>query len=97
MKSRRNILKITESVYRRLIQEQLPDLGDVQFSPQRIDGVPTDEPNTDDEKRLRYDLQAWIKYNSLPSNTAGQIRDLIKSPKYKNFFHTIDSDNTLLS
>ena len=96
MKRKRDFTKITESVYKRLLGEEVPDLGNVQFSPQRVDGARTDEPNTDDEKRLRYDLQAWIKYNSLPTSAAEQIRNLIKSPKYKNFFHTIESDSVPL-
>lgn len=85
--------KIFESVCRRLLQENSLDLGKIEFSPQRKDGAPKDEPNTDlEEEILSYLGDAVDAGEILPEEIRDTLASLMKSKKYGAFFHAPDVD-----
>jgi hypothetical protein len=82
---------VYEIVLRRLLREGHIDLGDVEFSPNRIDDVRTDEENTEEEDYLFDDLETWIRHTIMGRETAQNIEKLSKSKKYGDFFRTLKS------
>ncbi|NBW12290.1 MAG: hypothetical protein EBR82_30090 [Caulobacteraceae bacterium] len=78
--------EIASRVCRRLVVESGLDLGNVQFSPRRTDGAPTDEPDTDDEHDLYASIKNWVDYGVPNRHLANQLYDLLKDPKYRSFF-----------
>lgn len=91
--------KIYESVLNRLLREiDSVNLGDVQFSPQRIDGARKDEPNTEVENKLMDDLRMWIMDNTSvgdPQNLRKTLIELMQSPKYGKFFQPPQSNRPI--
>ena len=88
---------IYERVLRRLLCEETPDLGDVEFSTKRRDGAPTNEPDTPDEAKLYDRLKRWVDSgkNQYIIGVAPIISDLMKDPKYGKFFHAPSSSAVL--
>lgn len=72
---------------RAMIREEL-DLGRVVFSPERRDGVPTDEPNTPDEQEIYDGLGAWVwdKRRGADRDMVADIKTLMGDPRYSDFF-----------
>jgi hypothetical protein len=67
---------------RRYIKEAI-DLGKVQFSPSRVDGVNSTEPNTPEENALYNSLQRRIiGMEDIDEKTAHILSQLINSEKY---------------
>ena len=66
---------------RRYIREAI-DLGNVQFSPNRLDNVDKTEPNTQDEKALYDALKRRLNGGAITKPTADLLKQLINSPKY---------------
>lgn len=81
-----DVSRIIERVYGRLLREAL-DLGDVEFSPLRVDGAPTDEPDTEDEKALAKDVRWWLDAASASRDLPKKMKELMAHPKYGRFFH----------
>jgi len=70
------------ALLQRYIREAI-DLGNVQFAPDRLDGVDTSEPNTPEEETLYRDLINRVVDNGKVSpETADKLRQLIDSEKY---------------
>lgn len=66
---------------RRYIRESI-DLGNVQFSPNRLDNVDKTEPNTQVEKGLYDALHNRLRGGAITKPTADLLKQLIDSPKY---------------
>lgn len=66
---------------RRYIRESI-DLGNVQFSPNRLDNVDKTEPNTQTEKDLYDALKRRLSGGPITKPTADLLKQLINSPKY---------------
>ena len=67
------------SLIRRYIREAI-DLGNIQFSPNRIDAVDKSEPDTPEEARLYAELMMRVKKGrALNQETANTIIDLLDS------------------
>lgn len=75
-----------ESILIKLLHESTLDLGNIQFSPNRVDGVSKNEPNTWDEKRMFSDILQWVEFSNSTPRFAENLRQLMTSPKYGNFF-----------
>lgn len=81
-----------EKVMRRLLREAEEDLdlGNVEFSPARSDGVSNREQNTPFEDLLYSQLDAWIRgedgHKLKGPGGADDILRLMKHPKYSRFF-----------
>jgi len=85
------IENIFESVCRRLLQEKTLDLGKIEFSPQRKDGAPKNEPNTDlEEEILAYLGDAVDEGDIIPEEISSILSSLVKSKEYGDFFHAPD-------
>lgn len=91
-------MRLSLSSLRRLVREEL-DLGDVVFSPHRIDGAPVDEPDTAEEARLYRDLAKWIRGEPDSRGTyadlASRLRDLLYSRKHSDFFKSPPPDTVI--
>lgn len=67
---------------RRYIREAI-DLGNVQFAPERIDGVDKSEPNTPEEERLYNRLLSRAEDSAIiDAGVTKTLQDLINSEKY---------------
>ena len=80
--------RLLREAIRRMIQEEI-DLGKIVFSPGRRDGVPTDEPNTQEEQDIFDALDKWVHDQSELSARAlhDDIPELMRDPRYSDFFH----------
>lgn len=97
-------MRLPLSSLRRRIREELAlgesrglDLGDVVFSPRRRDGAPTDEDDTPEEEALFRAIRSWVQKGSenAPPGLADQIRDLLYSPRYSDFFFSPPPDTVI--
>lgn len=80
-------MRLYELVLKRLLSEAgQPDLGNVQFSPIRTDGVSTDEPNTESEERIYRAFRDWLSGGTIDPDITNELRLLMKSKKYSSFF-----------
>jgi len=77
--------QIYERIYRRLLRESV-DLGEIEFSPLRIDGVDTSEPDTAQEEVLFSAIRRWMRGSST-KKTTDMIRGAAEDPKYAEFFN----------
>lgn len=91
-------MRLPLSALRRLIREEL-DLGDVVFSPRRVDGVPKNEPDTADEAALFRDLAKWVRgepdTRGVYTGLGDRLRDLLYSSKYSDFFRSPPPDTVI--
>lgn len=91
--------RLEERVLRRLLREAGGDidLGDVEFSQHRTDGVPTDEPDTPEEKALYGELMSWVGSSNIweGEKTTKLLQRLLLHPKYKGFFTRPRAGSTL--
>ena len=77
---------IYERVLRRLLREASPDLGNVEFSPDRKDPALRNEPNTPEEDALYNDLRDWVVSVKASPTLPETIKTLMSHPKYSRFF-----------
>lgn len=83
---------VYEAVCRRLLEEEDPDLGEIEFSSIRSDGVSTTEPDTPYEETVRQQITAWLKHRGDMKGPGGaeDIRRLMRHPKYSRFFKSAE-------
>lgn len=86
--------RIIEAVCRRLLREA-PDLGEIEFSPSRLDGVDTGEADTPEEKALAKEIMRWLDAASAPPNFSSKLKELMSHPDYSRFFHPPDPGSTV--
>lgn len=88
-------MKMTMGMLRRIIRESYEfDMGNVVFSHRRVDGAPRNEPDTEWEADLYTNLEAWVSDTWMPRSLPDTLMALTQS-KYKNFFKTARSNETL--
>lgn len=84
------INRVYESVLRRLLREEI-DLGNVVFAQRRKD-VESDEENTDQEERLRQEIDNYVLDNTQMSpQSISELKDLMDSKKYGGYFSSVRS------
>ena len=86
-------VEIFQRVYERILREA--DLGDIEFSPNRTDGVSNDEPNTPEEEELYNDLKYWVIAERASDTLPDTVKTLLDDPKYNHFFIPPRSDETM--
>lgn len=79
-------MSLYEAVLKRLLKESQLDIGNVQFSPNRIDGAPREEPNTPTEDKLYRDLLSWISSATIDPDSVEVLKGLMSSSKHGQFF-----------
>lgn len=81
-------MRLEERIYRRLLREAVPDLGKIQFSPDREDGVPRSEPNTPAEQDLYDAIGEWVESGNpqILCPHVDSLRSLIDDRRYGMFF-----------
>ena len=82
---------IYKRVMRRLLRESGLDMGDIEFSPNRLDGVPRGEHNTPFEEKRFMEIGDWITKAMSSPDLGRKIEKLIKDPKYGDFFRKPES------
>jgi hypothetical protein len=91
--------KLIENVMERLLREARADadLGDVEFSPIRSDGVPTDEPNTPFEDLVLDQIGNWVAGDGDLKGPGGadDLATLMRHPTYSRFFKEATPGETL--
>lgn len=81
---------MNQNIYHKILQRLLresSDLGEIEFSPIRTDGVDTAEPDTDSEKIVLKGIVSWMKAPVIGRRYLPAIRAAASTPKYAPFFN----------
>lgn len=88
-----NLKYVYESVCRKLLREI--ELGKVEFSTNRVDGVDKTEPDTPDEQRLYTMLTSWFGGAVERPGLASDLMAAADDPRYSDFFRWVPDGVTL--
>lgn len=90
-------MSLYKNVLRRLLIEAgQPDLGNIQFSPNRTDGASKEEPNTKDEDRIYRALRGWISSSTIDPDVVEKLYQLIQSKNIVHFFMSLQREQKFI-